>query len=365
MGVTKIDSYIGANFLVGCLPVLFLLLTLFSFLGLSEELADVGDGAYELIDALLVVVYSLPTLAVDLLPVTTLLGGLLGLGALANNQEITSMRAASISPARIALPIFILALVLIALVVVLQSLVIPRVEYKATQLRAKTLMEVGALGLEEQPGAGVAREFWTRNNGQFIRIGHVEPDRSLAAVEIYQFDPQGNLARMLQTPRALLLQNNTWLLHEVRETLLGEAGSQTQLSETLLWETLLSEEQAHTLVTPASSLAPMDLWKSIQRLEDNNMNSERHRVIFWKQMSAPLGLLGMSLLTIPFLLGSVRSVPVGQRIALGGVIGISFYLLQQISGHLAGIMHWNVPLTVMAPGLLVLCVATILLKRLN
>jgi lipopolysaccharide export system permease protein len=363
--VTKIDRYIAANFLAGCLPVLFLLLTLFSFLGLSEELEDVGDGAYELIDALLVVAYTLPALVVDLLPVTALLGGLLGLGALASNQELTSMRAAAISPARIALPIFMLAMALIALVMLLQNMVIPRVEYNATQLRAKTLMELGSLGLEDQPEAVTDQEFWTRNKGQFIRVGQVEPDRSLAAVEIYQFDLQGNLARMLQTPRAQLLQDNTWLLHEVRDTRLGDATSETLLSATLVWESLLSEEQAHTLITPASSLAPTDLWKSIRRLEDNNMNSEHQRVIFWKQMSTPLGLLGMALLTIPFLLGSVRSVPVGQRIALGGVIGISFYLLQQISGHLAGILQWNIGLTVMAPALLVLCVAAFLLKRLN
>jgi lipopolysaccharide export system permease protein len=363
--VTKIDRYIGASFLAGCLPVLFLLLTLFSFLGLSEELEDVGDGAYELIDALLVVAYSLPALVVELLPVTALLGGLLGLGALANNQELTSMRAAAISPGRIALPIFTLALMLIGVVMLLQALVIPWVEYQATQLRAKTLMEVDALDLDAPVDAATDREFWTRNEGQFIRIGVVEPDRSLGGVEIYQFDPQGNLTRMIQAPRAQLLQDNTWLLHQVRETRLAEASSQTQFAETLLWETLLSEDQAHTLITPAKSLAPADLWKSIQRLEDNNMNSDRQQVIFWRQMSTPLGLLGLALLTIPFLMGSVRSVPVGQRIAMGGLIGISFYLLQQISGHLAGIMQWHIALTVMAPGLLVLCVAIFLLKRID
>jgi lipopolysaccharide export system permease protein len=221
------------------------------------------------------------------------------------------------------------------------------------------------LSLDRQPDAGADREFWTRYKGQFIRIGQVEPGRSLAEVEIYQFDQLGNLTKMLQTPKAQLLQANTWLLSKPRVTSFEEASSQTQTSETLVWEGLLSEEQARTLITPASSLAPVDLWKSIQRLEDNSMNSERHRVIFWRQMSTALGLLGMALLTVPFLVGSVRSVPAGQRIAMGGLVGIGFYLLQQISGHLAGILHWNIALTVMAPSLLVLCVAVFLLKRLD
>jgi lipopolysaccharide export system permease protein len=68
-------------------------------------------------------------------------------------------------------------------------------------------------------------------------------------------------------------------------------------------------------------------------------------------------------MALPFLLGSARSVSVGQRMAMGGLIGISYYLIQQISGHLAGIMQWNVMLTVMAPGLLILGIAIVLLKR--
>ena len=82
-------------------------------------------------------------------------------------------------------------------------------------------------------------------------------------------------------------------------------------------------------------------------------------------MSIPVGLLGMALLALPFLLGSTRSTPVGKRIALGALVGISYYLVQQISGHLVGILHWNAAMTVLAPSLMILCVAAFLLKRAN
>ena len=144
-----------------------------------------------------------------------------------------------------------------------------------------------------------------------------------------------------------------------------ESHSQTQFEDTLFWEALLSENQTRTLITPASSLAPIDLWRSIARLEQNNLNSESQRIIFWTQVSVPIGVLGMALLALPFLVGSTRSVSVGQRIALGGLIGITYYLVQQISGHLAGIMQWNVVLVVLAPSLVVLCIAALLLRRAN
>lgn len=363
--MSVIDRYISSNFLGGCIPVLLLLLSLFSFLALSEELEDVGDGSYQLMDALLVVAYSLPALTVDLLPVTVLLGGLLGLGALANNLELIALRAAAVSPRRISRPIIGLSVALIGIVLLLQNLVIPYAEYNAAQLRGKTLIEQDRVGFEEDTASDENNEFWTRNAGQFIRFSHVRPDRSLADVEIYQFDDQGTLQRMLQTHTAELLQDNTWLLYEAHDTTMNDASSHTQIENTLFWEGLLSAQQARTLITPVSSLAPIDLWRSIARLEKNHMNSESQRVIFWTQVSIPLGILGMALLALPFLVGSTRSVSVGQRIALGGLIGISYYLVQQISGHLAGIMHWNVALTVLAPSMLILLIAVLLLRRAN
>jgi lipopolysaccharide export system permease protein len=328
-------------------------------------LEDVGDGSYQLLDALMVVAYSLPALTVDLLPVTVLLGGLLGLGALANNLELIALRAAAVSPLRISRPIIGFSVTVIGVVMLLQNLVIPHAEYNASQLRAKTLIEQERVGFEEDSGGGDNNEFWTRNAGQFIRFGHVRPDRSLAGVEIYQFDPDGTLKRMLQTPTAELLQDNTWLLYEVHDTRMEESQSETQFADTLFWEALLSEDQTRTLITPTSSLAPIDLWRSIARLEKNNMNTESQRIIFWTQMSIPVGVLGMALLALPFLVGSTRSVSVGQRIAVGGLIGITYYLVQQISGHVAGIMQWNVMLTVLAPSLLILCIAVLLLRRAN
>jgi len=360
-----IDRYISTSFLGGCIPVLLVLLSLFSFLALSEELEDVGDGSYQLLDALMVVAYRLPALTVDLLPVTILLGGLLGLGALANNLELIALRAAAVSPGRISRPIIGFSVAVIGVVMLLQNLVIPYAEYNASQLRAKTLIEQERVGFEEDSGGGENNEFWTRNAGQFIRFGHVRPDRSLEDVEIYQFDPDGTLKRMLQTPTAELLHDNTWLLYEVHDTRMEESRSQTQFEDTLFWEALLSEAQTRTLITPTSSLAPIDLWRSIARLEQNNMNTESQRIIFWTQMSIPVGILGMALLALPFLVGSTRSVSVGQRIAVGGLIGITYYLVQQISGHVAGIMQWNVMLTVLAPSLLILCIAVLLLRRAN
>ena len=75
-----LDKYIVVNFLKGLFPVLLLLLALFSFVALADELEKVGKGTFSQIDAFLVLLYTSPRRIVDLMPVTALLGGLMGLG---------------------------------------------------------------------------------------------------------------------------------------------------------------------------------------------------------------------------------------------------------------------------------------------
>ena len=121
----RLDRYIAVSFLKGCAPVLLLLVGLFSFLALAEELEEVGNGAYLTSDAITVVLLTLPRRAIDLLPVTALLGCLLGLGALANQQEIIVFRATGVSPPRFALPVLLVACSLALLIGILQLFAVP------------------------------------------------------------------------------------------------------------------------------------------------------------------------------------------------------------------------------------------------
>ena len=102
--VQIIDRYIARNFLSGTAIVLAILLPLFGFLMLAEELEEVGNGTFTSFDALIVVGLSLPRLMLDLLPVTALLGVLIGLGAMANHRELIIINTFGYSARRTAWP---------------------------------------------------------------------------------------------------------------------------------------------------------------------------------------------------------------------------------------------------------------------
>lgn len=345
-----LDRYIAANYLKGLVPVMILLLALFSFLALAEELEVVGQGTFRQIDAFLVVLYTSPRRIVDLMPVTALLGGLMGLGVMANHQELIAARAAGLSKARMARPVFQATLVLAAAVVLMQSILVPFSERAASSLRSKSL-EATSVGSSNRVN------FWTRSGRNFVHVGDVLFNRILADIEIYQTGNQGKLKTYIQAGQATIVGEDTWLLENVTRTRLTGMSAQEERVDRLEWQNLLTEEQTNILILPLEALAPHELVLYIRHLRDNDLDTHHFRVIFWKQISIAISVIAMGLLSLPLLVGSTRGISASQRILLGGILGIFFYLLQQVTGNLAGLLNLVPSITIMTPVLVLLAIS--------
>jgi lipopolysaccharide export system permease protein len=348
--VLRIDRYIMTQFVTGIIPVLLLLLALFSFMALAEELEEVGSGSFTLADALMVVFLTSPKRIVELLPVTTLLGGLIGLGAMANHRELIAIRTIGISKQRIGQTVAVLAVFLGVFITALQFFVVPGFEQEAASLRAQASQNT-------EISAGNSRAIWTRHDNHFIRVNRVRSDRTLADIEIYTTDEQGRLAQLIQAASALYIEQENWLLIDVLESRFeGEQVLETK-RDNMHWDALLSADQAAALILPLEALAPNDLLKTIKNMKENQLDTHRYEIVLWQQVSLLPSLLAMALMSLPLLLGSVRTVSASQRALTGGLIGIGFYLLQQLSGHLAGILGLNPSLLILTPAFILLIIA--------
>ncbi len=346
----RIDRYIMTQFVSGIIPVLLLLLALFSFMALAEELEEVGSGSFTLADALMVVFLTSPKRIVELLPVTALLGGLIGLGAMANHRELIAIRTIGISKQRIGQTVAVLAVFLGIFITALQFFVVPGFEREAASLRAQASQNT-------EVSAGDSGAIWTRNDTHFIRVNRVRSDRTLADIEIYTTDAQGRLTQLIQAASALYIEQENWLLIDVLESRFeGEQVLDTKRAN-MHWDALLSADQAAALILPLEALAPNDLLKTIGNMKKNQLDTHRYEIVLWQQVSLLPSLLAMALMSLPLLLGSVRTVSASQRALTGGLIGIGFYLLQQLSGHLAGIFGLNPSLLILTPPFILLIIA--------
>jgi lipopolysaccharide export system permease protein len=334
----RVDRYLAGVLLMGALPVLMLLLGLFGFVTLAEELEDVGKGRFEDADALRVALLTLPRIAIDLLPVAALLGGVMALGNLAGEQELTVLRAAGMSQWRLAYPLFAAAMLLSGVVLLAQQYVVPRLEHVATEIRGKALISTVR---------GSTTEFWTRDEQHFIRVGDVRYGTIPTDIEIYDLGSDRTVRRVLQAESADVIGPGRWLLRGVSERRISIDRSDTdqrqvtkaevvhQRQASLTWQSFLSPDQMTSLIAPIQTLTVTDLYNYVGYLDDAGLSSHRYRFRFWQVLSLPIGLLAMCLLGLPFVLGSVRSRPPGARILFGATVGIGFYLVEQTASQLA------------------------------
>jgi len=351
----RIQRYIAGSFIKAGFPVLVLMLGLFSFLAFVQELDQVGKGTYQSMDALKVLGLTSARRLADLLPVITLLGSVLGLGWMANRRELITIRAVGFSPWQIARAQLSVAFLVVVALSVLQQFAAPVLERQAAQLRAKALTGTDIVGDENQ--------FWSRSKGRFIHVGRVLHGLVPQDIEIYYLNDAGQLTSVYEAKSADVISTKIWMLHGVhRSQIQGSEIIETELP-LWRWKSFLSAEQMSVLLASPDTLSTLDLYRYIQELRSSKLSSHRFELIFWQQLGAPLSVLGMALLGIPFVSGSLRSASASQRMMLGSVFGILFYLGEQISVHTALLFDLNPVLSALAPDVGVLAVSLIAVQR--
>lgn len=339
--------YIASSFFKAAAIVLLLLLSLFSFLSLVEALDDVGKGTYSIADAVSSVILTTPARIIDLLPVVALLGSVLGLGALANQREIIAMRASGVSPWHLARVLAGIAALISVVAILVQIYIVPAAERQAQEFHSRTL---------EQTELG-GTEFWSRRGQRLIRVGKVDFGRIPRAIEIYEIALDGRLERMLSADKADVINATEWLLYNVEEKILAADTISHRHLESLRWASFLSPEQLSTLIAPAHALSAFDLYHYLSESADSGLDMREHESLFWQQVSLPLALFAMVLLGLPVVLGSTRTRSTGARTVFGAAIGISFYLFEQTTAHLAVLLELQPAAMALAPALLILAAA--------
>ena len=285
------------------------LIPLFSFLDLVEQLDDVGKGYYQIDDAFLNVLLTLPRRFIQLSPFIALLGNVVALGRLAINSELISLRAAGYSPVEISRASLKVGLLLIALIGILEQFVAPPLQQQAIALRSAALDQ----GTELGKNLGI----WTRNEQQILRISELQPDTRLTAVEILHLDDSGNVSEYIYADGFNIIKEQEWLLHNVTKKSIKEEGVTSSITPSMTWNTFLKPEQISTLTKQQESLSPVELFQYITYLQNTGQDSSAYSLILWRKFGGAITTLGMLLFSIPFVLGSVRS-GIANRLVLAG-----------------------------------------------
>jgi lipopolysaccharide export system permease protein len=325
-------------------------LALFFFFDFVDELPNVGKGItpYRLTEVLLYVGLLVPNHLYELLPIAVLIGTIFVMARLAQSSEYTILRTSGLGPGRALRTLMVLGAIFTVLTFAVGDYIAPAADRSAQLLRARhqgriSIGQTGAWLKERQPDS-------TFN----VNVGALAPDGTMQAVRIFEANDQGVLVTLLSARRATFGRGE-WVLEQVERTRFASQGASARVERAALpelrWPTEISPEMVSVALLKPDRMSTIDLFQYIQHLEQNGQASQRYEIEFWRKVFYPLSCLVMVVLALPFAYLHFRSGGITSYVFGGVLIGISFFLLNNVFGYIGNLRNWWPWLTAAAPGL--------------
>lgn len=315
-------------------------LLLFAFFDLVDELGSLKAG-YGLAQALAYVLALMPDHLYDLLPIGVLIGCVLVLSRLALNSEFTIMRTSGLGPGRMLATLLGMGALFSVLTMSLGDYIAPASNRLADRIKG------------EQRASGA----WLRDKqeaGQFfVRVSALQgADGQVQNVTILQFDGLGHLQTRIDAQTGQI-QQEVWNLQQVRishypayipasqEQSLDAGSIRYENLQQYQWPSNLSAEMVKTAMVSPGSMATFDLYRYTEHLKANQQNPAKYEIALWRKVLYPLSCLVMVMLALPFAYLHHRNGTAAGYVFAGVMIGIGFYLFNNVANHIGDLRGWT------------------------
>lgn len=351
-----IDRYISRTILIATAVVALVVGALVALSVFIGEADNIGDGNFGILQVILYVLLKLPSNLYLVLPVVALLGSLLALGALAAGSELIVVRASGVSMRRLAVSVSIAGLLLSLLAVGAGEYLGPAGVRAGDALRDKARHGRVADSIDDG--------LWLRQDNTVVRIDGTLPGGRITDVDVFRMSDDGRLEQAL-TAQTGILRDNRLELDNPSFTRIGDDSTETGTPEKLTLDVDIDPDVLELAVTEPSELSTPGLWRYIAYLDRNQINAEDYRLALWRNIVNPITVWVLVVFALPFAFGSLRSASAGQRLFMGGLIGLVFFLVNEIvaaTGPVYGVAPW---LAASLPTALLAIATFIWMRRLN
>jgi len=345
-------------------------LALFFFFDLVDELQYLGKSnginagdIYQIRHALLYVALLVPNHLYELLPISVLIGTIFVMARLAQSSEYTILRTSGLGPWRALKLLLALGALFVVFSFVVGDYVAPASERAAQLLKARyqskiTIGQTGAWLKEKQA-----------YNTYVVNVKALSPDNEMQGVQVFEFNNKGLIVSTTQAPLATFAAGDAWQLHRATRAEFEVSGTPTAAKpqesarvnravlETFRWPTEISAEMVSVALLKPERMGTIDLFNYVRHLDANGQTAQRYEIEFWKKVFYPLSCLVMVILALPFAYLHFRSGGIAGYVFAGVMIGISFFLLNNVFGYIGNLRNWMPWLAAATPGLLYMAIS--------
>ena len=127
----------------------------------------------------------------------------------------------------------------------------------------------------------------------------------------------------------------------------------------------ISPQILEVLAADPDELSIRDLQVYVNYLERNGLDTQSYRLALWRKALAPLTHLAMLVIAMPFVFGPQRTAGAGQRLLVGLLLGLAFFLMNYLLGNVVLLYGYSPLLGAALPSLLFLGAGFYALHRLR
>ena len=324
-----LQRYFIVNLVWATFLSLAILVAIFAFLSLIDQLEDAGQGNYGTYQAVIYVILTLPRLAYEIIPIAAMIGGMTSLALLARNSELDVIRLSGVSEYSLAGLMGKSALVIVLFSIFVGEFIVPISEKKARYQRS--------IALTEQVAMRTKNGFWARDGNSFINIRKILPGNVIEGIYIYEFDDQDRLRNSIFANNARYVDDR-WVLEDVERTAFDGAGVNREQYRRAAWESWVNDDLINLVIINPLYMSLWDLSGSIRVLKSNSQDTATYEQAFYAKLIRPFTIIAMIVLSIPLVAARHRPGGLGQHAFSGALIGVIFYFLNSASGHI-GIVY--------------------------
>ena len=336
-------------------------LSLFFFIDFVDELEGVGRRGRTAWHAVLAALFEMPGHLYELAPIAVLIGTIYSLARMAQSSEFTILRTGGLGPGRALRLLTLLGLGFAFLTFVVGDFLAPASKQQGVQLKARTS---GGLAIG---GAGAwLKEHRSTPEGErsySVNVAGTGAGGTLVGVRIFEFDADGRLVSRIESAEGRVGTDGSWQLKDAQRTQWPPARS-TSLPTVAVtrhalldWPSTLDAKVVAAAVLPDGTMTTLELWRYSAHLSDQEQAAQGYQIRFWRKALYPLACLVMVALALPFAYMHARAGGISFKVFGGIMLGISFVLLNNLSGHIGMLRGWTPWVAAASPSLIYLALS--------
>jgi lipopolysaccharide export system permease protein len=362
--------YLASEIYRSSIVVLIALVGLFTFFALIEDLDSVGTQ-FTLLNLFYMQALALPTRLYELLPIGLLIGAILALAGLAQRNELVILRVSGVSGIALLKMLWVLTIPMVVAAFLLSEIVTPAAEVKSSEVSLTLLGRAG--------GGRMNSGYWFKEadgdgSTRIINIAQLKANGDVAGVALYEFNPGQELTRLSQAETGTFKDSTLTLSNVVQTSVAAKAVSalttlesndqtltQVETIPTRVLETTLTPERLFARILTPERMSISDLTDYIDYLESNHLQTDRQTVALWRKIAYPFTLLVMITIAAPIGFMQTRRGGVGTKVFVGILLGVGFFMLNQLALNIGMLGQWEPWVTALIPNLAALGIALLAL----